>query len=63
MVFVADNIRPLWSSVYESHRVECVFTSPVRTECGMFVSNMMYAVLYVCVDCFVMRGCLSRGGK
>ena len=27
----------LWSSVYECQRVECAFTSPVRTECGMFV--------------------------
>ena len=30
-------ICPLWSSVYECHKVECAFTSPVRTECGMFV--------------------------
>ena len=22
---------PLWSSVYECHKVECAFTSPVRT--------------------------------
>ena len=28
---------PLWSSVYECHTVECGFTSPVKTECGMFV--------------------------
>ena len=28
---------PLWSSVYECQRVECAFTSPVRTGCGMFV--------------------------
>ena len=28
---------PLWSSVYKCHKVECVFTSPARTECGMFV--------------------------
>ena len=28
---------PPWSSVYECQRVECAFTSPVRTECGMFV--------------------------
>ena len=28
---------PLWSSVYECQRVECAFTSPVRTECSMFV--------------------------
>ena len=27
----------LWSSVYECQRVEYAFTSPVRTECGMFV--------------------------
>ena len=27
---------PLWSSVYECHKVECAFTSPVRTECGTF---------------------------
>ena len=33
----------LWSSVSECHRVECAFTYPVRTECGMFV---MY-----CVQC------------
>ena len=23
---------PLWSSVYKCHKVECAFTSPVRTE-------------------------------
>ena len=28
---------PLWSSVYECHKMECAFTSPVRTECGRFV--------------------------
>ena len=28
---------PVWSSVYECQRLECAFTSPVRTECGMFV--------------------------
>ena len=31
-----------------------VFTSPVRTECGMFV---LYAVLYGSVNCCVVRGC------
>ena len=31
----------LWSSVYECQRVECAFTSPVRTECGMFVMCCM----------------------
>ena len=34
---------PLWSSVYECHRVECVFTYPVRSACGMFV---MYCMQY-----------------
>ena len=33
---------PLWSSVYECQRVECVFTCPVRTECGMFVMYYMH---------------------
>ena len=32
---------PLWSSVYECHNVECAFTSPVRTVCGMFVMCCM----------------------
>ena len=32
---------PLWSSVYECQRVECAFTSPVRTECCMFVMYCM----------------------
>ena len=44
----------LWSSVYECQRMECAFTSPVRTECGMFV---MCAVLYVLVNCFLVSGC------
>ena len=26
---------PRWSSVYECQRVECEFTSPVRTKCGL----------------------------
>ena len=28
---------PLWTSVYECQILECAFTSPMRTECGMFV--------------------------
>ena len=36
---------PLWLSVYECQRVECAFTSPVRTECGMFA---MYCMQVVC---------------
>ena len=38
---------PLWSSVYECQRVECAFTSPVRTECGMFVVYCMQCCMSV----------------
>ena len=38
---------PLWSSVYESQRVECVFPSLVRTECGMFVMYCMQCCMSV----------------
>ena len=38
---------PLWSSVYECQRVECAFTSPVRTECGMFVMYCMQSCMSV----------------
>ena len=51
---------PLWSSVYECHTVECAFTSPVRTECSTFVM-WLYVVLYVCISCFVVRGCAVSG--
>ena len=52
---------PLWSSVYECQRVECEFTSPVGTECGMFVMYCIQCRMSVsaglwCVDV------LSRGG-
>ena len=36
-----------WSSVYECQRVECAFTSPVRTECGMFVMYCMQCCMSV----------------
>ena len=36
---------PLWSSVCQ--RVECAFTFPVRTECGMFV---MYCSMQCCIS-------------
>ena len=49
---------PLWSSVYECHKVECVFTSPVRTECGMFV---MCSVVGLCLlFCCVWMCCLEE---
>ena len=38
---------PLWSSVYECQRGECAFTSPVRTECGMFVMYCMQCCMSV----------------
>ena len=46
---------PLCSSVYECQRVDCAFTSPVRTECGMFVIYCMQCYMSVsavlwCVD-------------
>ena len=52
---------PLWSSEYKCQRVECAFTSRVRTECGMFVMCCMQCCMHVptvlyCVDV------LSRGG-
>ena len=37
---------PMWSSVYECHKVEYAFTSPVRTECGCAVSRMYIDVCY-----------------
>ena len=38
---------PLSSSVYECQRVKCAFTSPVRTECGMFVMYCMQCCMSV----------------
>ena len=38
---------PLWSLVYVCYKVECAFTSPVRTECGMFVLCCMQCCMYV----------------
>ena len=52
---------PLWSSVYECQRVECVFTSPVRSDCGMFVIYCMQC----CMSVSTVLQCVhvvSRGG-
>ena len=46
---------PLWSSVYECQRVECAFTSPVRTECGIFVMYLL--LLLLCTVCSVVCPC------
>ena len=48
---------PLWSSLYEYHKVECAFTSLVRTECGMFVMCCMS--LSAVLECLDVQ---SRGG-
>ena len=37
LLMISDMCCPLWSLVYECHKVECAFTSPARTECGMFM--------------------------
>ena len=37
---------PLWSSLFEYQRVEYAFTSPVRTECDMFVVCRMLCCMY-----------------
>ena len=57
LLMTSDISCPLWSSVYECQRMDCAFTSPVRTECGMLVMCCMSvsAVSY-CMDV------LSRGG-
>ena len=41
LMMTSDISCPLWSSVYECQRLECAFTSPVRTECGMFAMFCM----------------------
>ena len=38
---------PLWSSVYECQGVVSAFTSPVRTECCMFVMCCMQCCMSV----------------
>ena len=37
----------LWSSVYECHKGECAFTSPVMNESGMFVMCCMQCCMSV----------------
>ena len=44
---------PLWSSVYECQRVECAFTSPVRTECGMSHEGLLLFTPSCCCECFL----------
>ena len=49
----------LWSSVYECQKVECAFTSPVRTECGMFVM----CCISVSAVCSAWMCCLEQVDK
>ena len=51
----SDISCPLWSSVYECQRVECVFTSLVNTECGMFVMCCTQCCMSVST---VVHGCV-----
>ena len=58
---MASAIRcPLWSSVYECQRVECAFTSPVRTECGMLVMYCMQCCMSVSPVCSAWMCCLEE---
>ena len=47
LLMIFDISCPLWSSVYECQRVECAFTSPMRTECGMVVVYCMQCCMSV----------------
>ena len=51
---------PLWSSVYECQRVECAITSPVRTECGMFVMSVCSVVCPCHLFCSAWMWCLEE---
>ena len=52
---------PLWSSVYACHKVECTFTSLLRTECGMFVMCCMQCCMYMSTVLWCVY-VLCRGG-
>ena len=53
---------PLWS-MYECQRVECAFTSPVRTECGMCVMYCMQCCMPCQLFCSAWMCCLEEGYK
>ena len=36
LLMTSANSCPFWASVHECQIVECAFTFPVGTECGMF---------------------------
>ena len=49
LLMISSISCPLWSSVYECQRVECAFTSLVRTNCGMFVMWCMQCCMSMSV--------------
>ena len=51
---------PLWSSVYKCQRVEFAFTSPVRTESGMFVMCCMQCCMSMSAVFSVWMWCLEE---
>ena len=54
---------PLWLVVYKCQRVECAFTSPVRTECVMFVVYCMQCCMSVSAVVSVWMCCLEEVNK
>ena len=49
-------------AIIECHQVECAFTSPVRTECGIFVMYCMQCCMSVsAVLCINGRRCVCCG--
>ena len=50
----------MWSSAYECQRVEYVFTSPARNECGMFVMYCMQCCMSVSAVCSAWMCCLEE---
>ena len=51
---------PLWSLVCECHKVGYAFTSPVRTECGMFVMCCMQWCMSVSAVFGALMCCLEE---
>ena len=47
LLMISANSCTLWSSVYEWQRVVSAFTSPARTDCGMFVMYCLQCCMSV----------------
>ena len=50
----------LWSSVYECHKAECAFTSPVRIHCVMFVMYRMQCYMSCQLLCSAWMCCVEE---